>query len=331
MTQKSTFLLGFGLHAGSHGNDPDWRGFWSGLIDRLDGAAEFLTLEDRFADPGQDGLDAILLANWLAPRSRDIGIIAGAPLNFLEPFHVSTAIATLDYVSGGRAGLLVQRLDQQRSVEAGRAIGALKGFPAVDSPSLDSDALAAAEVVRQLWDSWEDDAVIRDIASQRYIDGEKLHYIDFQGADFRVLGPSITPRPPQGQPLVAISWTAEADLALARAADVVFVPAACDLAGIVAKLKGDSPGTGPRIIADLHVSPDGEEAAELVATANASAAQGAQGIRLILPDPHRQIAPVVDTLVPPLRADFLVGPPSGGDLRSRFGLPAARNRYAAAA
>ncbi|SEG81803.1 LLM class flavin-dependent oxidoreductase [Bosea lathyri] len=331
MTQKSTFLLGFGLHAGAHGDDPDWRGFWSGLVDQLDGAAEFLTLEDRFADPGQDGLDAILLANWLAPRSRNIGIIAGAPLNFVEPFHVSTAIATLDYVSEGRAGLLAQRLDQQQSVEAGRAIGALNGFPAVDQPSLDRDALAAVDVVRRLWDSWEDDAIIRDVASQRYVDGEKLHYIDFLSADFRVLGPSITPRPPQGQPVVAVSWAVEADLALARAADVVFVPVEGDLAGMVATLQSNGPGTGPKVIADLHIRPNRADATELVAAVRTSAAQGAHGVRLILPAPHRQIAHVIDTLVPFLRADVLIGPPLGGNLRSRLGLPAVRNRYAAAA
>ncbi|KUL96479.1 nitrilotriacetate monooxygenase [Bosea sp. WAO] len=331
MTQTSNFLLGLGLHAGAHGDDPDWRGFWGGLVGRLDGVAEFLTLEDRFADPGQDGLDAILLANWLAPRSRQIGIIAGAPLNFVEPFHVSTAIATLDYVSEGRAGLLAQRLGWQRSAEAGRAIGALNGFPAIEQPSLDSDALAAIEVVRRLWDSWEDHAVIRDVASQRYVDGEKLHYIDFQNADFRVLGPSITPRPPQGQPAVAVSWTADADLALARAADVVFVPAAGDLAGMAAKLRGDGPGKEPKLIADLHVGPDGWDASDLAAAIRTSAAQGARGVRLILPDPHRQIADVVDTLVPALRADVLADPPLGGHLRSRFSLPAVRNRYAAAA
>lgn len=331
MTQKSTILLGFGLHTNAHGDDPDWRGFWNSLVGRLDGAAEFLTLEDRFADLGRDGLDAILLANWLAPRSRDIGIIAGAPLNFVEPFHVSTAIATLDYVSAGRAGLLIQRLDQQRSRDAGRAIGALKGFPAVDPPSLDSDTLAATEVVRRLWDSWEDDAVIRDVTSQRYVDGEKLHYIDFQSADFRVLGPSITPRPPQGQPLVAFGWTTEGDLALARVADVVFVPAGTGFAGVAAKLRGDGQGTRPKVIADLQVRPDVADVAELVAAAQTSVAQGAEGIRLILPDPYRQIASVVDALVPALRAGLLVAQPLGADLRTRFGLPAARNRYAAAA
>jgi alkanesulfonate monooxygenase SsuD/methylene tetrahydromethanopterin reductase-like flavin-dependent oxidoreductase (luciferase family) len=58
-------------------------------------------------------------------------------------------------------------------------------------------------VLRRLWDSWEDDAEIRDIATGRFIDRDKLHYIDFAGRWFSVKGPSITPRPPQGQPIVA--------------------------------------------------------------------------------------------------------------------------------
>src|SRR5690606_30441680 len=130
--------------------------------------------------------------------------IAGAPVNFLEPFHISTAIATLDYVSEGRAGLFAQKLHDERAAEASRAIGALDGFPAPDRDALDRDVLDAIATIRALWDSWEDDAVIRDPQSQRFLDGEKLHYIDFEGAAFRVLGPSITPRPPQGQPIVAV-------------------------------------------------------------------------------------------------------------------------------
>ena len=58
-------------------------------------------------------------------------------------------------------------------------------------------------MVRRLWDSWEDDAIIRDVTTGRYVDTDKLHYIDFVGKYFSVKGPSITPRPPQGQPVVA--------------------------------------------------------------------------------------------------------------------------------
>ena len=65
------------------------------------------------------------------------------------------------------------------------------------------EAADYVEVVRRLWDSWEDDAEIRDAATGRFIDRGKLHYIDFTGDYFSVKGPSITPRPPQGQPVVS--------------------------------------------------------------------------------------------------------------------------------
>ena len=70
------------------------------------------------------------------------------------------------------------------------------------SRRLFDEAADHVEVVRRLWDSWEDDAEIRDVATGRFIDRDKLHYIDFEGAHFSVEGPSITPRPPQGQPVV---------------------------------------------------------------------------------------------------------------------------------
>jgi len=75
-----------------------------------------------------------------------------------------------------------------------------------------------------LWDSWEDDAEIRDAATGRFIDRDKLHYIDFTGRWFSVKGPSITPRPPQGQPIVAALGHGRAAYELiAGSADVGFV------------------------------------------------------------------------------------------------------------
>ncbi len=74
-----------------------------------------------------------------------------------------------------------------------------------DTASLWAEAHEAAEVASRLWDSWEDDAEIRDVATGRFIDRDKLHYIDFAGEYFSVKGPSITPRSPQGQPLVAVT------------------------------------------------------------------------------------------------------------------------------
>lgn len=63
-------------------------------------------------------------------------------------------------------------------------------------------------MIGRLWDSWEDDAEIRDVATGRFIDRDRLHYIDFEGEFFSVRGPSITPRPPQGQPLIAATVSA---------------------------------------------------------------------------------------------------------------------------
>ncbi|MDT5202794.1 MAG: hypothetical protein QOH34_4316, partial [Mycobacterium sp.] len=87
-----------------------------------------------------------------------------------------------------------------------------------------AEAADYVEVLRRLWDSWEDDAEIRDVATGRFIDRDKLHYIDFEGRWFSVKGPSITPRPPQGQPIVAALGHGGASYQLiASSTDVGFV------------------------------------------------------------------------------------------------------------
>ncbi len=313
MTQENGLLLGVATH--THDGMGDWRGFWGDLIGRLDGAVDFLTLADGFARGDGDGPDALVLANWLAPRSRHVGIIAGAPVNYLEPFHVSTAVATLDYVSEGRAGLLVQRLDNGRAIDARRSIGRLDGFPGGSSVAQDRDALSAIEAIRRLWDSWEDDAVIRDVQSQRFLDGGKLHYIDYQGADFHILGPSITPRPPQGQPLVAIDWADGHDISPIHSADVVFLPTGRRV-----------PEAGPVFVADLDFADGGD----LPDRARAVTALGARGVRITLADPAAQLTPFLKALQGLREAGF-VGRPAALSLRERFGLPVAVNRYTTAA
>ena len=102
------------------------------------------------------------------------------------------------------------------------------------------EAADYVEVLRRLWDSWEDDAEIRDVATGRFIDRGKLHYIDFEGRWFSVKGPSITPRPPQGQPVVAALGHASVPYRLiARSADVGFVTPrdAAHAAEIVAQIR----------------------------------------------------------------------------------------------
>ncbi|MFI0229360.1 LLM class flavin-dependent oxidoreductase [Streptomyces sp. NPDC017086] len=197
-------------------------GYWTDLITEAErGLLDFVTLEDSLGqqsslllDPDErtdqvrGRLDAVLIASRVAPVTRHIGLVPTVVTTHTEPFHISKAIATLDYVSNGRAGLRVRvsaRPDEAAHFGR-RTIPRVESF---DGPSaqdllteLFEEATDYVEVVRRLWDSWEDDAEIRDAATGRFIDRDKLHYIDFEGRYFSVKGPSITPRPPQGQPLV---------------------------------------------------------------------------------------------------------------------------------
>ncbi|MFB7182256.1 LLM class flavin-dependent oxidoreductase [Streptomyces sp. NPDC056257] len=199
----------------------------AGLLDFVS-FEDSLTLQSSSAD-GPDGrtdrvrgrLDAVLTAARVAPLTRHIGLVPAVTATHTEPFHISKAIATLDHVSRGRAGLWIQvsgLLHETRHF----------GRRPVPLPEAESYAEAAdhVEAIRRLWDSWEDDAEIRDVATGRFVDRDKLHYIDFEGRHFSVRGPSITPRPPQGQPVVGASGDGEASYALvARSTDFGYVAA----------------------------------------------------------------------------------------------------------
>lgn len=202
-------------------------GFWVDQVREAEaGLLDLVTVEDSFAldsdraDRAQGRLDAMLVALRVGPTTSHIGLVPTVVTTHTEPFHVSTEIATLDYVTGGRAGVRVKvssRADEY-------ALFGRREFGAEDRESLFDEAADHIEVQRRLWDSWEDDAEIRDAATGRFIDREKLHYIDFTGAHFSVRGPSITPRPPQGQPLVAaLAHVDTAYRLAARGADLVFV------------------------------------------------------------------------------------------------------------
>jgi alkanesulfonate monooxygenase SsuD/methylene tetrahydromethanopterin reductase-like flavin-dependent oxidoreductase (luciferase family) len=221
-------------------------GYWADLVAEAErGLLDFVTFEDGLGlqsshyaeldgrtDQVRGRLDALLTAARVAPLTRHIGLVPTVVVTHTEPFHISKAAATLDYVSTGRAGLRVQVSGRQHeAAHFGR-----RSFPRLDPTRTDdpavrelvADLFAEAadyvEAVRRLWDSWEDDAEIRDAATGRFIDREKLHYIDFEGRYFSVRGPSITPRPPQGQPLVTALAHASVPYGLvASSADVGYV------------------------------------------------------------------------------------------------------------
>jgi alkanesulfonate monooxygenase SsuD/methylene tetrahydromethanopterin reductase-like flavin-dependent oxidoreductase (luciferase family) len=155
------------------------------------GHLDFVTIEDTLgprSDKTVGQLDAVLIASRAAPLTTHIGLIPTAIVTHTEPFHLAKAIATLDYVSTGRAGVRVRvsaRADEYRHFGRRSFTGSVG--------DLFAEAADHIEVLRRLWDSWEDDAEIRDVATGRFVDRAKLHYIDFQGPWFSVKGPSITP------------------------------------------------------------------------------------------------------------------------------------------
>ncbi|GGV87402.1 LLM class flavin-dependent oxidoreductase [Streptomyces massasporeus] len=253
-------------------------GYWADLVAEAErGLLDFVTIEDglgpqssHWLDPDdrtdqvRGRLDAVLIASRVAPLTRHIGLVPTVVSTHTEPFHISKAIATLDHISTGRAGLRVQITARpNEAAHFGRRT--IPRIQAYDSPTarevvtdLFDEAADHVEVVRRLWDSWEDDAEIRDAATGRFIDREKLHYIDFEGGHFSVKGPSITPRPPQGQPIVtALAHDTIPYRLVARAADVGYVtPHDTDQArAIVAEIRAEQTATG-RVDEPLHIFGD---------------------------------------------------------------------------
>ncbi|MEU8789094.1 LLM class flavin-dependent oxidoreductase [Streptomyces sp. NPDC048643] len=220
--------------------------YWADLVTEAErGLLDFVTIEDGLGlqsssptepdgrtDQVRGRLDAVLIASRIAPLTHHIGVVPTVIATHTEPFHISKAIATLDYVSTGRAGLRVQvSARQNEAAHFGRRTIPAFRFEEYDTPAVQEvvtdlfdEAADHVEAVRRLWDSWEDDAEIRDVATGRFVDRDKLHYIDFEGRHFSVKGPSITPRPPQGQPVVtALAHATIPYRLVARSADVGYV------------------------------------------------------------------------------------------------------------
>ncbi|MFE3186996.1 LLM class flavin-dependent oxidoreductase [Streptomyces violascens] len=254
--------------------------YWTDLVSEAErGLLDFVTIEDALGlqsssctepdgrtDQVRGRLDAVLIAARVAPLTRHIGVVPTVVATHTEPFHISKAIATLDYVSTGRAGLRVQiTARQNEAAHFGRRTFPpfrLEDYytPAVQEVVADAfdEAADYVEVVRRLWDSWEDDAEIRDVATGRFIDRDKLHYIDFEGRFFSVEGPSITPRPPQGQPIVSALAHATIPYRLvARAADIGYVTPhdAGQARAIVEEIRAEQTAAG-RADETLHVFGD---------------------------------------------------------------------------
>lgn len=346
-------------------------GYWADLVAEAErGLLDLVTIDDTLGPPTDDPrrvgvrLDAVLVAARVAPLTSRIGIVPVKVVTHTEPFHASKEIATLDHVSLGRAGVQVRI--SRNPAEA--ALFGRRTVPEGDAGLADlfDEAADYVEAVRRLWDSWEDDAEIRDAATGRFVDREKLHYVDFTGPHFSVRGPSITPRSPQGQPPVAA--LAHRDVAyrlVGRSADLGFVTPrdATDAATIVSTVRAEQEAAGRAadplpVLGDVIVFLDDSAGAaherkerlderlgqpyrsdahvfvgtpaELADLALEWRAAGLAGLRLrpaVLPHDLEQ---VTRRLAPELarRGAFRTAY-AAATLRGHFGMPRPANRYAA--
>nr|WP_283771268.1 LLM class flavin-dependent oxidoreductase [Acidovorax sp. CCYZU-2555] len=162
--------------------------------------------------------EPLTLLSALAAVTDRIGLIATASTSYHEPYNLARKFASLDQISGGRAGWnLVTSATNAEAQNFNRSAQ----FAHADRYQR---AAEFHDVVTGLWDSWEDDAFVRDKHSGTYFDADKLHPLHHKGAHFQVRGPLNVARSPQGRPVVVQAGASDDGRELAaRTAEVIFV------------------------------------------------------------------------------------------------------------
>lgn len=164
-----------------------------------------------------DHFEPLTLLSALSAVTEHIGLISTVTTSYNEPYHVARKFASLDHLSGGRAGWnLVTSDAAAEALNFGRDahIGHAERY---------SRAREFYQVVTGLWDSWGDDAFTRDKASGQYYDPAKLHVLNHSGDHFKVKGPLNVARSPQGRPVIVQAGSSETGRELAaQTAEVVF-------------------------------------------------------------------------------------------------------------
>ena len=162
-------------------------------------------------------LEPLTLLAALAASTDHIGLVATASTTYNEPFHIARKYASLDHISGGRAGWnVVTSWSDQEALNFNRT----ENLP---REARYGRAAEFVEVVKGLWNSWDADAFIHDKASGQFYDPDKLHVLDHRGPHFQVRGPLNSCRTPQGRPLIVQAGASNQgrDIA-AEHADVVY-------------------------------------------------------------------------------------------------------------
>ena len=168
-----------------------------------------------------NALEPVTLLTALAGATSRIGLGGTVSTSFSEPYNVARQMASLDHISGGRAAWnVVTSANDYAARNFGHAKLAPHGVRYERAGEF-------VDVVRRLWDSWDDDAFVRDRASSRYFDPERMHVVHHEGKFFKVDGALNIERPPQGHPVISQAGASDTGRELAaRTAEVVFASAA---------------------------------------------------------------------------------------------------------
>jgi FMN-dependent oxidoreductase (nitrilotriacetate monooxygenase family) len=196
-------------------------------------------------------LDTLTLLSAMASTTERIGLTGTLSTTYNDPFHVAARFATLDHLSGGRAGWnMVTSQDPLIASQFSKDAH-------MDHALRYQRANEFVDVAMKLWDSWEDDALLADKGSGRYFDRNKVRDIDHTGRFFSMSGTSYVPRPVQGHPVLFQAGSSGSGLQFAvQKAEVVFTAQdnLVDAKAYYAHLKGmlKSHGRRPE---QLHILP----------------------------------------------------------------------------
>ncbi|UUZ93719.1 LLM class flavin-dependent oxidoreductase [Paenibacillus sp. P25] len=161
--------------------------------------------------------EPVTILSALAAVTSNIGLVATLSTSYSEPFTVARQFASLDHISGGRAGW---------NVVTSPLEGSAANYSKEGHPNHDQRYLIATEflqVAKGLWDSWEEDAFVRDKASGVFFDPQKMHRLNHKGEFFSVQGPLNIGRTKQGHPVVFQAGSSDDGRNLAaKEADAVY-------------------------------------------------------------------------------------------------------------
>ncbi|MCR8632779.1 LLM class flavin-dependent oxidoreductase [Paenibacillus radicis (ex Xue et al. 2023)] len=162
-------------------------------------------------------LEPYTLLSALAAVTEQIGLIATVSTSYNEPYHTARYFASLDHLSGGRAGWNIV------TTGIGKTHLNFSREEHFEHAERYNRALEFVQLTTKLWDSWEDDALVADKGTGVYTDTEKIHAINHKGDSFSVKGPLNIPRPPQGYPVLAQAGSSEEGKELAaRTGEIVY-------------------------------------------------------------------------------------------------------------